>query len=372
LLRPIRSSGTYPRTPWTPPRVSGRKPAPVFSGCDISSAADREALLRHARERFSRLDLLVNNAGAAPRERRDILDATEQSFDELIGINLKGPHFLTQLAARWMLEQGGGRIVFITVHIVLRGLVNRAEILPLEGRAQHVRHALCGEAGGFRDSVFEIRPGIIRTDMIAAVEKSYEERIAGGLVPQRRLGEGADVAKAVRAIADGLLDYGHRAGYQRRRRLPFAQFVKYPETQIPTPSSHTKRRVGSVDENTYAGGLHPGAESDCVRFPRVNVKESSAGNWNSSYQKWMKEDVAYILTAEERQAWTAFGTDDEREQFIEQFWLRRDPTPDTVENEYKEEHYRRIAYANERFASGIPGWRAIEDESTSCSAPPMR
>jgi GWxTD domain-containing protein len=76
------------------------------------------------------------------------------------------------------------------------------------------------------------------------------------------------------------------------------------------------------------------------------------------YRKWLSEDVAYIITDEERAAFKRLQTDEEREQFIEQFWLRRDPTPDTAENEFKEEHYRRIAYANERYASGIPGWKA--------------
>jgi len=75
------------------------------------------------------------------------------------------------------------------------------------------------------------------------------------------------------------------------------------------------------------------------------------------YRKWLNEDVAYIITDEERQAFKRLQTDDEKQQFIESFWLRRDPTPDTAENEYKEEHYRRIAYANERYASGIPGWK---------------
>src|SRR5213594_5192062 len=75
------------------------------------------------------------------------------------------------------------------------------------------------------------------------------------------------------------------------------------------------------------------------------------------YRKWLNEDVAYIITDEERTAFKRLQTDEEREQFIEQFWLRRDPTPDSVENEFKEEHYRRIAYANEQFASGIPGWK---------------
>jgi 3-oxoacyl-[acyl-carrier protein] reductase len=180
--------------------------AEIFQ-CDISSAADREALVRHARTLFPRLDLLVNNAGMPQRERRDVLEATEEAFDELLATNLKGPHFLTQLAARWMLEQGGGRIVFITSISSYAASVNRAEYcvakagLSMSAALYAQRLAACGI------QVFEIRPGVIRTDMIAAVEKSYEERIAAGLVPQRRMGEGADVAKAVRAIADGLLDY---------------------------------------------------------------------------------------------------------------------------------------------------------------------
>ncbi len=76
------------------------------------------------------------------------------------------------------------------------------------------------------------------------------------------------------------------------------------------------------------------------------------------YKKWLTEDVAYIITDEERTTFKRLSTDEEREQFIEQFWLRRDPTPDTVENEFKEEHYRRIAYANDHYASGIPGWKS--------------
>src|SRR5579872_5115436 len=75
------------------------------------------------------------------------------------------------------------------------------------------------------------------------------------------------------------------------------------------------------------------------------------------YRKWLNEEVVYIITDEEKAAFRKFANDEEREQFVEQFWLRRDPTPDTEENEYREEHYRRIAYANERFASGIPGWK---------------
>src|SRR5438105_3400828 len=89
-----------------------------------------------------------------------------------------------------------------------------------------------------------------------------------------------------------------------------------------------------------------------------NVKRSREQESGSrALRKWLDEDVSYIITNEERAAFKALKTDEEREQFIEQFWLRRDPTPDTVDNEFKEDHYERIAYANERFASGIPGWK---------------
>jgi NAD(P)-dependent dehydrogenase (short-subunit alcohol dehydrogenase family) len=177
--------------------------------CDVGRSEDRQALMAFARERFPEgLDLLVNNAGMAPRERRDILEATEESFDELIGTNLKGPHFLTQQAARWMDERGKGRIVFVTSISAYTASVNRAEYC-ISKAALSMSVALYAQRLADRGiQVFEIRPGIIRTDMIAKVEKVYEDKIAAGLLPQRRMGEGEDVAKAVRAVADGLLDYG--------------------------------------------------------------------------------------------------------------------------------------------------------------------
>lgn len=180
--------------------------AEIFQ-CDVSSREDRTGLLDFTRERFGRLDLLVNNAGMAPRERRDLLEATEESFDELIGTNLKGPHFLTQSAARWMVEQGSGRIVFVTSISSYTASVNRGEYcISKAGLSMSVAlYAQRLACAGIQ--VFEIRPGIIRTDMISAVEKVYEDKVANGLLPQRRLGEGADIARTVRAIADGLLDY---------------------------------------------------------------------------------------------------------------------------------------------------------------------
>jgi len=174
---------------------------------DISSAADRHALVDHVKTQHRRLDLLVNNAGIAPRERRDILEATESSFDELIATNLKGPHFLTQQVAGWMVEQGRGRIVFITSISSYTASTNRAEYCISKAGLSMSVALYAQRLAAHNVQVFEIRPGIVRTDMIASVEKAYEEKIAGGLVPQRRMGEGQDVARAIRAIAEGLLDY---------------------------------------------------------------------------------------------------------------------------------------------------------------------
>jgi 3-oxoacyl-[acyl-carrier protein] reductase len=177
--------------------------------CDISSPGDRTALIEFARTRFPRLDLLVNNAGIAPRERRDVLDAAEESFDELLATNLKGPHFLTREAARWMLnaKPSTGRIVFVTSISAYTVSSNRADYCISKAGLSMSAAVWAERLAKEGVRVFEIRPGVIRTDMIAAVEKTYEDRIADGLIPQGRMGEPADVALAVRAIADGLLDY---------------------------------------------------------------------------------------------------------------------------------------------------------------------
>ena len=206
LARTHETIGTYRGRRDAAESLQAETGAAVFQ-CDVGSAADREALIGFARERFDALDLLVNNAGMAPRERRDILEATEESFDELISTNLKGPHFLTQLAARWMIEHGRGRIIFVTSISAYTASVNRTEYcISKAGLAMSVA-LYSSRLAEYGIKVFEIRPGIVRTDMIAKVEKVYEDKIAAGLLPQRRMGEGSDVALAVRAIADGLLDY---------------------------------------------------------------------------------------------------------------------------------------------------------------------
>ena len=207
LAKTHRVIGTYRSRPDAAESLRAETGCETFS-CDVGRREDREALLGFARERFDSLDLLINNAGMGPRERRDLLETTEESFDELIATNLKGPHFLTQQAARWMAERGRGRIAFVTSISAYTASVNRGEYcISKAGLSMSVAlYAQRLAAAGI--TVFEIRPGIIRTDMIAKVEQVYEEKIAGGLLPQKRMGEPSDVAKAVRAIANGLLDYG--------------------------------------------------------------------------------------------------------------------------------------------------------------------
>ena len=175
--------------------------------CDISSAEDRVKLIDHVASRYGAVDLLVNNAGMAPRERRDILEAEEASFDELIATNLKGPHFLTQQIARGMITRGGGRIVFITSISAYTASVVRGDYCISKAGLSMSAALYAHRLAAHNVQVFEIRPGIIRTDMIGPAAQQYDERIREGLVPQRRMGEPEDVARVVRAISDGLLDY---------------------------------------------------------------------------------------------------------------------------------------------------------------------
>ncbi len=121
-----------------------------------------------------------------------------------------------------------------------------------------------------------------------------------------------------------------------------------PSKQTDTTKDATKK--GTTTKETNARPMTPRQQRAAEKRLRQELE--------TPYRKWLNEDVSYIITDEERAAFKKLQTDDEREQFIENFWLRRDPTPDTIENEYKEEHYRRIAYANEHYASGIPGWKS--------------
>ncbi len=183
-------------------------------GGDISSADDRARLVEFAKTKARRLDLLVNNAGMAPRERLDILAATERSFDELIDVNLKGPFFLTQAIANWMLElrKSFGReyrpkIVTISSVSAYTASVNRGDYCISKAGLSMVTALFASRLAADGINVYEIRPGIIATDMTAGVKEKYDALIANGLTPIPRWGETNDVAKAVAAIAQDLLPF---------------------------------------------------------------------------------------------------------------------------------------------------------------------
>jgi GWxTD domain-containing protein len=138
-----------------------------------------------------------------------------------------------------------------------------------------------------------------------------------------------------------------------------AQTVAQQDTSQQTPSPDASKKDTSKKKPAAKTDQKRETVAKPLTDKQRKAKEAALKKeLETPWKKWLNEDVAYIITEEERKAFKQFNTDEEREQFVEQFWLRRDPTPDTVENEFKEEHYRRIAYANEHFASGIPGWKA--------------
>jgi 3-oxoacyl-[acyl-carrier protein] reductase len=195
-------------------RAGHRLRAEIVRG-DVAAAVDRRALIDFMRTVYGRLDLLVNNAGVAPSVRADILEASEESFDRLMAIDLKGPYFLTQLAARYMIEQLGGRvaapgemaIVTITSVSAYAASTNRGDYcIAKAGLAMHTK-LWAARLAEYGIGVFEVRPGIIETDMTAPVKARYDALFAQGLTPIARWGTPADVGKAVAAIAAGHFPY---------------------------------------------------------------------------------------------------------------------------------------------------------------------
>jgi len=179
---------------------------------DISEAADRAALIDFVREKFGRLDLLVNNAGVAPNVRADILDAGEESFDRLININLKGPYFLTQLAAKLMnetpaLPEAPRAVVTVSSISAFTASVNRGDYCIAKAGLAMMTKLYAARLAEFGINVFEIPPGVIATDMTGAVKEKYDQMFADGLTPINRWGQPSDIGKAVVAIAKGLFPY---------------------------------------------------------------------------------------------------------------------------------------------------------------------
>ncbi|MCK4601143.1 MAG: 3-ketoacyl-ACP reductase, partial [Phycisphaerae bacterium] len=179
---------------------------------DIADTDDRGQLVAEARKALGRCDMLVNNAGVAPSERRDMLEVATDSYDRVMTINLKGPFFLTQAVANWMIEQQQAdlpdprRIVNISSISAYTSSPARAEYCLSKAGVSMMTTLFADRLAQFGIGVFEIRPGIIATDMTAAVKGKYDALIAEGLTPIKRWGQPDDVAHAVGAIAQGKLD----------------------------------------------------------------------------------------------------------------------------------------------------------------------
>jgi len=216
----------------TQARAASRAIRALPCQADVSVSADRGKLIEFTRTQFGRLDLLVNNAGVAPNVRADILDAGEESFDRLIAINVKGPYFLTQLAARWMIEQVGthstashssspeegsqGRggtppyrpqIVTISSISAYTASVNRGDYCVSKAALSMLTPLFAARLAEHGIHVYEIRPGVIATDMTGPVKAKYDKLIAEGLTPIPRWGTPEDIGKAVAALAQDLFPF---------------------------------------------------------------------------------------------------------------------------------------------------------------------
>lgn len=180
---------------------------------DVSKSADRERLVNAALDAFGGVDLLVNNAGMAPRQRADLLEMSEVSYDEVMETNLKGPFFLAQRVARVMVEQvrSGAtfapRIINIGSISAYTSSPNRGEYCLSKAGMGMMTALLADRLAEDGILVYEVRPGIIETDMTAVVKEKYDRMIEGGLLPLRRWGTPEDVARAVVALAEGALPY---------------------------------------------------------------------------------------------------------------------------------------------------------------------
>lgn len=186
--------------------------AEVFRA-DVSSPDDRAAMIDFIGDRFGRLDLLVNNAGVAPKKRRDILEATEESFERLMSINLQGPYFLTQQIANRMIawkEAGktpAPRIAFVTSISANTSSTARGEYCVSKAGLSMGAQLFAHRLADFDIPVIEVQPGIIKTRMTGPVTEKYDALIAEGLFPTRRWGLPEDVARVVSAFGRGDLDY---------------------------------------------------------------------------------------------------------------------------------------------------------------------
>ena len=187
------------------------QPDSTYVQADVSSKDSRLQLIKVVKERYGRLEVLVNNAGIAPRVRADMLEESEESYDEVMGTNLKGAHFLTQQVAQWMIQQrpSGTRRTIINISSISATVasVHRASYCLSKAGVSMATRLWAVRLAEFGIDVYEIRPGIVSTDMTKGVQQKYDDLIESGLLLEKRWGKPEDVGRAACLLARGELMY---------------------------------------------------------------------------------------------------------------------------------------------------------------------
>ncbi|MEX0685675.1 MAG: 3-ketoacyl-ACP reductase [Balneolales bacterium] len=185
----------------------------IYCQGDVSTSSGRDKVIGEVKSHFGRLNILINNAGVAPKQRMDILEATEESYERVMRINLQGPYFLTQSVANWMVEQKQNDDSF-KGSVINIGSISASVISPMRGeyclsKAGFSMHSKLWAVrlAEFDIPVYEVQPGVIRTDMTGGVVEKYDKLIEEGLTVQPRWGYPKDVGKSVLALAQGYFPY---------------------------------------------------------------------------------------------------------------------------------------------------------------------
>ncbi len=185
----------------------------IYCQGNVTRAGDRDSILEKIRKEFGQINFLINNAGVAPKERKDILEASEESFEYVLKTNLQGPYFLSQAVANWLVEQKKKDENFFASIINISSIsatvasVNRGEYCISKAGMGMMSLLFATRLGEYDIPVYEVRPGVIETDMTAGVKEKYDKLFGEGLSVQPRWGQPADVGKTVLALVKGLLPY---------------------------------------------------------------------------------------------------------------------------------------------------------------------